>query len=196
MARAVRTRYSAPARMAQRASTASLHAAGQRPPTFSGFVVRLLAYLFIASLAFSIGELHLHMRPIQTAMAAIVTWMANLFNASATVSGTIISTPHNALDINHECTGVFVLLVYAMFVLAYPASWAQRLRGIAIGFVTLTVINLLRLAALTIIASEFPDWFAYFHEYFFQGLFIALLAVLASLWTEQVRRATVRQLPA
>ena len=75
-------------------------------------------------------------------------------------------------------------------------SWAQRLRGISIGFVTLTAINVIRLAALTVIASRFPDWFAYFHEYFFQGLFIALLAVLASLWTEQVRRATVRQLPA
>ena len=64
-----------------------------------------------------------------------------------------------------------------------------------IGFTTLMAINLIRLAALTVIASEFPDWFAYFHEYFFQGLFIALLAVLASLWTEQVRRATLRRLP-
>jgi len=181
--------------MAQRAPTATVHAAGQRPPTFSGFVVRLLVYLFLASLAFSIGELHLHMRPIQAVMAVVVTWMANLVGAAASVSGTIISTPHSALEINHECTGVFVLLVYAMFVLAYPASWTQRLRGMAIGFVTLTAINLVRLAALTVIASRFPDWFAYFHEYFFQGLFIALLAVLASLWTEQVRRATVRRLP-
>ncbi len=49
--------------MASRASSASAQAPGQRPPTFSGFVVRLLGYLFLASLAFSIGELHLHMRP-------------------------------------------------------------------------------------------------------------------------------------
>ena len=182
-------------RMAQRAPTASVHATGQRPPTFSGFVIRLLVYLFLASLAFSIGELHLHMQPIQTVMAAVVTGMANLFGAGANVTGTIISTPHNALEINHECTGVFVLLVYAMFVLAYPATGVQRLRGMTIGFVTLTAINLVRLAALTVIASRFPDWFAYFHEYFFQGLFIALLAVLASLWTEQVRRATLRRLP-
>ena len=67
--------------MAQRAPTASVQAAGQRPPTFSGFVVRLLVYLFLASLVFSIGELHLHMRPIQTVMAAWSAWMANLFGA-------------------------------------------------------------------------------------------------------------------
>ena len=182
--------------MTSRAPSASAQAPGQRPPTFSGFVVRLLGYLFLASLAFSIGELHLHMRPIQLAMVAIVTAVANAFGAVAHASGTIISTPHAALEINHECTGVFVLLVYAMFVLAYPAGWRERLRGIAIGFVTLTVINLARLAVLTLIASRYPEWFAYFHEYFFQGLFIALLAVLASLWTEQVRRASLRRVPA
>jgi archaeosortase B (VPXXXP-CTERM-specific) len=182
--------------MASRAQPVSAGAAGPRPPTFAGFVARLLGYLFLASLAFSIGELHLHMLPIQTGMASSVTWAANLLGAGATVSGTIISTPHAALEINHECTGVFVLLVYTMFVLAYPAPWSQRLSGIAIGFFTLAGINLARLAVLTVIASRYPDWFAYFHEYFFQGLFIALLAVLASLWTEQVRRASLRRVPA
>ncbi|MFN8643120.1 MAG: exosortase/archaeosortase family protein [Candidatus Binatia bacterium] len=180
--------------MPSRAPAASARASGP-PPSFSGFVVRLLAYLFLASLAFSIGELHLHMRPIQTAMAALVTAAANAVGADATAAGTIITTPHAALEINHECTAVFVLLVYGMFVLAYPAPWGQRLRGIAVGFVALTAINLARLAALTVIASRFPDWFAYFHEYFFQGLFIALLAVLASLWTEQVRRASLPRVP-
>lgn len=170
--------------------------AGNSAPTFTGFVVRLFAYLFLASLAFSLGELHLHMKPVQTAMASSVTVAANLLGAGARAAETIISTPHAALDINHECTGVFVLLVYATFVLAYPASWAQRLSGILIGFLTLSAVNLGRLVVLTLIASRYPEWFAYFHEYFFQGLFIALLAVLASLWTEQVRRASLRRVPA
>ncbi|MDX2166451.1 MAG: exosortase/archaeosortase family protein [Deltaproteobacteria bacterium] len=165
-----------------------------RPPTFAGFVVRLLLYLFLASLAFSLGEMHLRMRPLQVAMATTVTAGANLLGAGAEVEETVIKTKHAALDINHECTAVFVLLVYAMFVLAYPAPWVQRLSGIAIGFTVLMAINLARLVVLTLIASNYPDWFAYFHEYFFQGLFIALLAFLASLWTEQVRRATVGRL--
>jgi exosortase/archaeosortase family protein len=82
------------------------------------------------------------------------------------------------------------------FVLAYPAPWIQRLSGIAIGLVTLMGINVARLIVLTVIASRYPDWFGYFHEYFFQGLFIALLAFLASVWTEQVRRATVGRISA
>ena len=166
------------------------------PPTFSGFAVRLLLYLFLVSLLFSLGGLHFKMRPIQEIMASTVTAGANRLGAGATVSGTIIRTPYAALDINHECTAIFVLLVYAMFVLAYPAPWRHRCYGILLGVSTLTAINLARLVVLTVIASRHPSWFAYFHEYFFQGLFIALLAFLASIWTEQVRRATTSRVSA
>jgi archaeosortase B (VPXXXP-CTERM-specific) len=167
-----------------------------RPPSFAGFVLRLMLYLFIASLLFSLGGLHRRLLPVQEGMARMVGAGANLLGADAKVGGTIIRTEHAALEINHECTGVFVLLVYAMFVLAYPAPWSHRLSGIAIGVGTLVAINIGRLILLTVIASKYPDWFAYFHEYFFQGLFIALLAFLASVWTEQVRRATVGRLSA
>ncbi len=156
--------------------------------------MRLLLYLFAASLLFSLGGLHQHMVPIQQAMAKTVAASANLLGADSTVEGTIIKSPHAALEINHECTAVFVLIVYGTFVLAYPAPWLHRATGILIGLGTLTAINVARLIVLTVIASKYPSWFAYFHEYFFQGLFIALLAILASIWTEQVRRATVGRL--
>lgn len=163
----------------------------QDDPSFTGFAFRLFLYLFLASLLFSVGNLHESLVPVQRFLAASAGGGANLAGADATVDGTIIRTDHAALDINHECTGVFVLLVYTMFVMAYPAPWRSRLTGAATGWLTLNVVNVLRLILLTVIASRKPDWFAYFHEYFFQGLFIALLAILASIWTEQVRRATL-----
>lgn len=167
-----------------------------RPPTFSGFALRLLGYLFAASLLFSLGQLHLRMGPVQQLMASTVVAGANRLGAEASLEGTVIRLDQAALDINHECTGIFVLLVYAMFVLAYPAPWRHRAYGVGLGAVVLTAINEARLIVLTVIASRQPGLFAYFHEYFFQGLFIALLALLAALWTEQVRRATVGRVPA
>jgi exosortase/archaeosortase family protein len=166
------------------------------PPSFTAFVARLLGYLFAVSLLFSLGGMHLRMGSIQEALAATVTAGANAFGAEANRIGTVIRLDRAALDINHECTGVFVLLVYATFVTAYPASWSYRAYGIGSGLAFLTLVNVVRLIALTVIASRRPAWFAYFHEYFFQGLFIALLAFLASVWTEQVRRATLRRIPA
>jgi exosortase/archaeosortase family protein len=166
------------------------------PPSFSAFVVRLLGYLFLVSLAFSLGGLHLRMEPLQKALAATVAAGANELGAGATRAGTLIRLEGAALEINHECTGVFVLLVYATFVAAYPAAWSERAYGMAVGMAVLMGINVARLILLTVIASKQPAWFAYFHEYFFQGLFIALLAFLASVWTEQVRRATLRRISA
>lgn len=165
-------------------------------PSFSGFAVRLLLYLFLVSLLFSLGGIHRALLPVQRWMASFAAAGARIFGADATVADTIVRTQHAALDINHECTAVFVLLVYTMFVLAYPAPWAQRLRGSLVGWITLLAINLGRLVVLTIIASERPDWFGYFHEIFFQGLFISILAILATVWTEQVRRASLNQVSA
>jgi archaeosortase B (VPXXXP-CTERM-specific) len=149
----------------------------------------LFLYLFLVSLCFSLGGLHLRLGGFQHLIAVTVASAANRLGAGATVDGSIIQVAHTALEINHECTAIFVLLVFATFVLAYPAPWTQRLTGIAAGAIVLTAVNVARLIALTVIASRRPDWFAYFHEYFFQGLFIALLAFLGAVWTERVRRA-------
>lgn len=165
-------------------------------PSFSGFAVRLFLYLFIVSLFFSVGNFHEYLLPVQKLLATSAGRAANLLGAGAEVEDTIIRTEHAALDIKHECTGIFVLLVYTMFVLAYPAPWRSRLTGAAVGWLTLNLVNVARLILLTVIASRSPHWFGYFHEYFFQGLFIALLAILASIWTEQVRRATLPGVPA
>jgi archaeosortase B (VPXXXP-CTERM-specific) len=166
---------------------------GDRPslPGFRAFAIRLFLYLFLVSLLFSLGGLHLHLGPLQRLMASAVTAGANLMGAGATGSGPVIRLATTALEINHECTGIFVLLVYASFVAAYPARWLQRAGGILTGVAVLMGVNVARLIALTVIASRYPGSFAYFHEYFFQGLFIALLAFLASIWTEQVRRAAL-----
>jgi exosortase/archaeosortase family protein len=171
-------------------------AGSSKTPSFAAFTVRLLSYLFLVSLLFSLGGLHTRMEPLQRWIARASTAGANWLGADAAVTGTIIRLDRTALEINHECTGVFVLLVYAMFVLAYPAPWRQRLSGVVSGAALLTGVNVARLIVLTWIASQKPGLFAYFHEYFFQGVFVALLAFLASVWTEQVRRATLRRVPA
>lgn len=162
-------------------------------PTFSGFAIRLALYLFAASLLFSVGGLHQRLLPLQKAMAAAVSAGANMLGAHSTQRASIVQLDQAALEINHECTGIFVLLVYAVFVIAYPAPWLQRASGILVGAVVLTLVNVSRLVALTVIVSRYPAMFGYFHEYFFQGVFIALLAALASVWTEQVRRAAERK---
>lgn len=165
------------------------------PPSFVAFAARLLLYLFLTSLLFSVLQMHEHLRAVQEWLAATAVAGARVLGAAATVKGSLIQLSEAALDINHECTGIFVLLVYSVFVVAYPAPWIQRAAGLALGISVLTAVNVARLILLTFIASRRPDLFDYFHEYFFQGVFIALMAYLGTMWTEQVRRAVVDRVP-
>jgi len=162
---------------------------GNRP--FALLVIRFLGYLFIASLAFSLGNAHRYLEPLQAAIAAGAALGARVLGDSATADGAFINVhEYPAIFINHECTGIFVLVIYAAFLLAYPASWLHRLAGIAIGVIVLQAVNLARLVVLTMIASRWPELFDYFHEYIWQGIFVAMLALLVATWIDTVNRKT------
>ena len=91
------------------------------------------------------------------------------------------------MDINYECTGVYVVLILFVFLIAYPATWRARLIGAAIGVVALTIVNILRIAFLVRIAELAPDLFGYFHEYVWQGVFLVLVIAYAMTWVERAR---------
>jgi archaeosortase B (VPXXXP-CTERM-specific) len=169
--------------------TARTTAPGGSNRPFYLLVARFLAYLFLASLAFSVGKVHEYLEPVQVAIASSAALGARALGDPAKADGAFISIQgYPAIFINHECTGVFVLVIYTAFLLAYPATWLQRLAGIAIGVVVLEVVNVVRLALLTVIAGSWPDLFEYFHEYVWQGVFVALLALLVAVWIDSVNR--------
>jgi archaeosortase B (VPXXXP-CTERM-specific) len=152
-------------------------------------VARFLGYLFAASLAFSLGKAHEYLEPAQAAIAYAAVVGARLLGDEAVADGSFIHIQgYPALFINHECTGIFVLVIYAAFLLAYPAGWLARFGGIAMGIVVLQIVNVARLSVLTVVASRWPSLFDYFHEYVWQGIFVALLALLVATWIDWVNR--------
>ena len=118
---------------------------------------------------------------------AAATWIARLTGGSGRSVGRPDHVGTLSLDINYECTGVYVVLILFVFLFAYPARWSSRLVGAAIGVVALTVINILRIAFLVRVAEAAPDLFAYFHEYVWQGVFLVLVIAYAMSWVERVR---------
>jgi archaeosortase B (VPXXXP-CTERM-specific) len=164
-------------------------AGGNRP--FYMLVARFLAYLFLASLAFSVGKAHEYLEPVQALIASGAALGATVLGNPARAEGSYITIQdYPAIFINHECTGIFVLVIYSAFLLAYPASWWYRLAGIGVGITILEAVNVARLAALTIVASRWPDLFDYFHEYVWQGVFVAMLALLVAIWIDTVNEKT------
>lgn len=151
------------------------------------FGLRFFGLLVLASILAWAVSLPSQLGPVQRVLAGSGTWLAGLTGGSGHAVGDQISVGALALDINYECTGVYVVLILFVFLFAYPASWRSRLIGAAIGVVALTIINILRIAFLVRIAEVAPDLFGYFHEYVWQGVFLVLVIAYAMTWVERVR---------
>lgn len=170
--------------------------ARQSPPAGSNrpfylLVAKFLGLLFLASLGFSMFKAYEYLEPMQEAIASGAAFGARVLGDNATSQGAYIEVQDTpAIFINHECTGIYVLVIYVAFLVAYPASWLKRLAGMAIGIAILEAVNVARLSFLTIIASRWPGLFDYFHEYVWQGVFVAMLALLVAIWIDNVNRTS------
>jgi len=151
------------------------------------FGLRFFALLVLASILAWLVSLPDRLGFAQRFLAGSGTWLADLVGGSGRVNGDQITVSTLSLDINYECTGVYVVLILCVFLFAYPASWRSRVMGALIGMVALTVVNILRIAFLVRVAELAPDLFSYFHEYVWQGVFLVLVIAYAMTWVERVR---------
>jgi len=148
------------------------------------FGVRFFSLLLLSSVVFWWFSLHHALGPVQRAMAAIGATLGQLAGGSMVASGDLIVIETLTLHINHECTGIFVLMLFASFVLAYPTSWRARAVGLGVGIPALFAVNVVRIGTLARIVEIYPGAFVYFHEYVWQGVFMVVVLVGAIAWAE------------
>jgi len=92
----------------------------------------------------------------------------------STYQGSVIKLPSIALDVRFGCNGLEAVMIYSVAVIAFPASWKDKLMGILGGFLVIQVINILRISSLAYSAIHFKDLFEYIHIYIAQGMMIAV----------------------
>lgn len=153
------------------------------------FGLRFFAFLLLASALAWVVKLPARLTGVQHALAASAHFLAGLVGSTSPLHGDQIFVQTLTIDVNFECTGVYVLLILLTFLFAYPAPWPTRITGALLGAVGLTVVNVLRIAFLIRIAELAPDLFDYFHEYVWQGVFLVLVIVYAMSWVERLRVA-------
>jgi exosortase/archaeosortase family protein len=151
-----------------------------------GFGLRFFALLLLASVIFWVFTLHTRLGPLQRSIAYLSAVVERgLMNGKAVSYDDNIVVETLTLNVNHECTGIFVFVLFASFVLAYPTAWRARFVGLVAGLPLLFAINVIRLATLARIVEVYPDAFFYFHEYVWQGFFMVIVLVGAITWAER-----------
>lgn len=122
----------------------------------------------------------------------VIAWLSHTLlrtlGAQSWVSGASVGIPGFAVEIKNNCNAIYEIGLYASAIFAYPATLRQRTLGFAIGSVLLYLANLIRVLALIGIGRYFPGGFQIAHLYFFQALFLALVAACWIIWLSRVRR--------
>ena len=101
-----------------------------------------------------------------------------------------------SFDITDGCTGLSLVLMYGVAVLAYPATPRQWLMGLLWGGFALLCVNTVRLSSLAWIGAHAPTYFATAHEIWWQGVGAIAVCLGWLLWLRlTVMRAATIALP-
>jgi exosortase H (IPTLxxWG-CTERM-specific) len=100
----------------------------------------------------------------------------------AGAGGTVLRDPSTGLGIEMKdgCNGMNVTVLLCSALLAFPAPWSGRLKGLVIGCGAIQVVNLVRFISLFYLLKYNRDWFDFAHEYLWESLIV--LDALAIFW--------------
>lgn len=143
-------------------------------PIRVGPIVRFVLVL-VACLAafFVIGRLDIVERRITEPYLVFVTGCSRLvlrlLGVEAGGSQTMIASPKFAVSIVDLCSGIGVTAIFFAAVLAFPATWKNKVAGLVGGYVVILIINLIRIVGLFLIGEYRPDLFDDAHYYYAQA---------------------------
>jgi len=125
-------------------------------------------------------------RAVNVANAEACTAVLRLCGIESMRNGTHVRIGVAGMDVISECSAIYVLILFAAAVIAFPTTWAARGRGLAIGIPVLLATNVLRLVTLGVVLRFRPALLPLFHEYLWQVLFVVIVAALYMVWIERM----------
>jgi exosortase/archaeosortase family protein len=124
--------------------------------------------------------------PVESTTAAAAVALMRLTGLQAAAAANIIHLSGAVWLVDVECTAIHLLVLFTAFILAYPAPRRAKAIGLLAGPILLMAANLGRLLAMAWVEEIWPHYAESFHDYVWQVLFLALVALLWLTWIEQV----------
>jgi exosortase H (IPTLxxWG-CTERM-specific) len=101
----------------------------------------------------------------------------------AGAGGAVLSDPSTGLGVEMKdgCNGMNVTILLGSALLAFPAPWSGKLKGLLLGCGAIQLVNLVRFISLFYLLRYNRAWFDFAHEYLWESLI--MLDALAIFWT-------------
>lgn len=123
---------------------------------------------------------------LDTFTAYAVTAMIRSSGVPAVRDSNVIQLTNSVWIVSVECTAIYLLAIYASFILAYPASLRAKACALCSGVPFLFGANLFRLFALSWVDLLAPSLSGYFHSLVWQGGFVIMIIGMWLVWIEKV----------
>lgn len=109
------------------------------------------------------------------------------------IAGNQLQFANRILQIDLDCTGISLAIVFAALVLAYPLGWRTKAVGLALGLPILGLANMARLTAVAHLSARLGDEaFGFTHDYLFMVVMVAVVMALWSAYLTLARRYAAR----
>ena len=128
--------------------------------------------------------------PFTAGLAKVSVFLVELFDSGVESSGRVIRSLENgfAVEIAPGCNGVEAMIILIAAIVAFPSTWRQKAVGLAIGFVAIQGLNLVRIISLFYLGQWNYTWFEWAHLYIWQALIILDALVVFLLWLRWISK--------
>lgn len=130
-------------------------------------------------------------QPFTAALASVSASLIGFTGRPIDSSGVLIHDLRSGfgVEIAAGCNGVEAMILLLAVMLAFPAPWRYRLVGIAVGFVAVQALNLVRIISLFYLGMWHPTAFEWAHLYLWQALIMLDVILVFLLWIRALPRS-------
>lgn len=123
-------------------------------------------------------------QPFTQGLASVSAFLVQAFDSTVTSEGIILRSLSNgaAVAIQPGCNGIEAMICLTAAMLAYLASWTERLIGLLIGYLAIQAMNIVRIISLFYLLQWNQQWFEWFHLYVWQALIFLDVLIMFVLW--------------
>ncbi|MFV0477459.1 MAG: exosortase H [Parahaliea sp.] len=129
-------------------------------------------------------------QPFTMALAKISAALVTPFDSEVIAYGRILEHTgnHFAVSIEAGCNGVEAAIVLIAGIIAFPASWRDRLLAAIIGFFTIQVLNIIRIISLFYLGQWSENVFSFFHLYLWPVLIMLDVLIVFLIYLRYLNR--------
>jgi exosortase H (IPTLxxWG-CTERM-specific) len=156
---------------------------------------RFIAYFIIVlAVLFGIEKLNSVQAAVIHPWTSFLAWFSaqlmTLFDSDVLSFGRVIQSHSSGFGVSIEagCNGVESVIILIAGMVAFPAPLRLKLLGIAIGFVAVQGVNVLRVISLYYLGKWDAEVFEFAHLYLWQALIMLDVLVVWLLWIRAVAR--------